>query len=188
MPLPALDGWRESARQWRDYLTRKVVILMYHRVVDLPSDPPLLTVTPSHFEEHMDVLRRQGCCIGLSELATRLRTGLLPRRASVVTFDDGYADNLLHAKPLLERYSIPATVFVATGLLGADREYWWDEIERLLLLPGRVPERLRLSVAGDDFEAEVGADADYAAEAYAEHRRWTVLREDCPSRRHEVYR
>jgi peptidoglycan/xylan/chitin deacetylase (PgdA/CDA1 family) len=53
-----------------------------------------------------------------------------------VTFDDGYADNLLAAVPVLERHEIPATVFVATGAIGRDREFWWDELARLLLHPG----------------------------------------------------
>ena len=63
-----------------------------------------------------------------------------------VTFDDGYADNLREARPLLERYDVPATVFVTSGQLGGDREFWWDELERLVVhdapLPARLPETL----------------------------------------------
>jgi len=56
----------------------------------------------------------------------------LPRNAVVVTFDDGYADNLTHALPLLERFDVPATFFITTGYVGSGREFWWDALERLL--------------------------------------------------------
>ena len=47
----------------------------------------------------------------------------------VITFDDGYRDNLLVAKPLLEQHGLPATVFVTTGYVGPGRDFWWDELE-----------------------------------------------------------
>jgi peptidoglycan/xylan/chitin deacetylase (PgdA/CDA1 family) len=50
----------------------------------------------------------------------------------VVTFDDGYADNLLNAKPLLEKYDTPATVFAASAHAPGGREYWWDVVDQLL--------------------------------------------------------
>jgi peptidoglycan/xylan/chitin deacetylase (PgdA/CDA1 family) len=52
-----------------------------------------------------------------------------------VTFDDGYADNLLAAAPLLERHGVPATVFVTSGMVGARHEFWWDEVERIAFSP-----------------------------------------------------
>ena len=64
----------------------------------------------------------------------------------MITFDDGYADVLHHAKPLLERHSVPATVFVATGAIGQRREFWWDELGGLFLQPGTLPEELELTV------------------------------------------
>ena len=54
----------------------------------------------------------------LQQLAQGLQDGNLPHRSIVVTFDDGYAANLHNAKPLLERYDIPATVFLTTGCIG----------------------------------------------------------------------
>jgi peptidoglycan/xylan/chitin deacetylase (PgdA/CDA1 family) len=188
MKLPGFNVVRQATQRLRDYLTPKVAILMYHRVIELRSDPPVLTVTPQHFGEHMEVVERLRCCISLSRLARMMRSGRLPRRAVVVTFDDGYADNLLHAKPLLERHGTPATVFVATGLLGQNREYWWDELDRLLLEPGTVPSSLNLRANGDTFAAELGPAASYSTEDYEEHRSWNVVREDYPTRRHEVYR
>jgi peptidoglycan/xylan/chitin deacetylase (PgdA/CDA1 family) len=69
-----------------------------------------------------------------------------------VTFDDGYANNLYQAAPLLERHEVPATVFVTTGVLVQNREFWWDELRRLLLRPKTLPERLSLSINGNTYE------------------------------------
>ncbi len=75
-----------------------------------------------------------------------------------VTFDDGYSDNLYEAKPLLEHYKIPATVFVATGYMG--REFWWDELARILLTPASLPERLCLKVNSRTYEWSLGHSAE----------------------------
>ena len=79
------------------------VILLYHRVAKVGSDPWALNVSPEHFAEHLDAVRRYGSCMALTAFVQAWDDGSLPSRAVVVTFDDGYADNLHHAKPLLER-------------------------------------------------------------------------------------
>lgn len=110
------------------------LILLYHRVAESVHDTHSLCVTPRHFAEHMDVLRRCARPLPLAELSEALHEGRpLPSRSVVVTFDDGYADNLFNAKPLLERYEIPATVFMTTGYLENSCEFWWDELEQLSL-------------------------------------------------------
>ena len=48
-----------------------------------------------------------------------------------MTFDDGYRDNVHVAKPLLERFEIPATVFVVSAYVDSDRDFWWDELAEL---------------------------------------------------------
>ena len=50
-----------------------------------------------------------------------------------VTFDDGYADNALEALPILEEVGLPATFFVSTGTIGTSEEFWWHELERIIL-------------------------------------------------------
>ena len=104
---------------------------MYHRVTELERDPFRLAVTPERFDEQLEQIRSRFEVLRLSELARAIEAGELPRRAVVVTFDDGYRDNLLNAKPLLERYEIPATVFVTAGQIGSDRDFWWDELVQL---------------------------------------------------------
>lgn len=181
-------GLRRTARRLKNRLSSGALILTYHRVADLDSDPQLLSVSPKHFAEHLDLLQKRYHPIGLRQLARLLQDGEFPRRAVVVTFDDGYADNLHNAKPLLERYDIPATVFVTTGYLGKKREFWWDELERLLLLPGTLPETLGLNINGKNCQWELGDGAKYSENDYKLHRGWSVLDEDNPTSRHCVYR
>jgi peptidoglycan/xylan/chitin deacetylase (PgdA/CDA1 family) len=52
----------------------------------------------------------------------------VPKRTVVLTFDDGYKDNYVYAYPILERYGIPATVFLATGHVGSDELIWCDKV------------------------------------------------------------
>ena len=106
-------------------------ILMYHRISALPlSDPWELAVSPENFADHLDLFRSDFEVISLQQLCDCHRNGRLPERAICITFDDGYYNNLATAKPLLERAQLPATVFLATGFLGAPH-YWWDRLAAL---------------------------------------------------------
>src|SRR5262245_40538012 len=120
------------------------LILMYHRVADVPADPWGLCVTPQHFAEHMQVLGSCSRPVRLQELTDALATDTVADRTVVVTLDDGYADNLYNARPLLFEHGIPATVFITTGNIGSSHEFWWDELEYLTLHPGILPEKLEL--------------------------------------------
>jgi peptidoglycan/xylan/chitin deacetylase (PgdA/CDA1 family) len=180
-----------SLRHFPEHLRRRfaprALIVLYHRVVDLPSDPQLLGVTPRHFAEQLEAVRKYAHPLRLQDLASALRAGDVPRRAVVFTFDDGYADNLLSARPLLERYDIPATVFVASGHVGNPYEFWWDELD-LLLLPGTVPEKLELNVNGSTYRWEAGEAAEYSEEDYERDRGWHIEQPEDPGPRQRLYR
>ncbi|SDT86164.1 Polysaccharide deacetylase [Verrucomicrobium sp. GAS474] len=120
------------------------VILAYHRVTTLPpgSDPYRLAVTPATFDAQMEILRRKFRPVSLYQIADSLLGGApLPRRAVAVTFDDGYADNALEAAPILIRHGVPAAFFVTSGMIENRDEFWWDDLERLVLAPVRLPDR-----------------------------------------------
>jgi peptidoglycan/xylan/chitin deacetylase (PgdA/CDA1 family) len=104
----------------------------------------------------------------------------------MVTFDDGYADNLLHAAPLLERYEVPATVFVTTGRLGEDGEFWWDDLERMLLRPGRLPRSLHLELEGSLHSWDLGEAITYTADQARCYSTWKAW-ETAPTARHSLY-
>ena len=140
----------------------KAVILMYHRVADVEKevDPWSLCVSPKHFAGQLEVLRKHANPVSLDQLVRKHKENNIPDRAVAITFDDGYADNLYNAKPLLEQYNIPATVFVPSGHIGNEREYWWDELERILLQPGRLPETLTLCINGKTFTSTSGKNVE----------------------------
>ncbi|HUG43777.1 MAG TPA: polysaccharide deacetylase family protein [Acidobacteriota bacterium] len=121
-----------------------VLVLGYHRVAKVRDDPYRLCVQPSFFAEQLEVLRHSTRVIDLETLRQGLLHGSLPRRAVAITFDDGYADAFHAARPLLEKYDLPATVFMVSGACG--REFWWDRLRRLICSPPLLPENLELYV------------------------------------------
>lgn len=171
---------RDRVRDRTSFHRRPAAILMYHRVAELPTDPQRLAVTPSRFAAHLEVVRQlaKPVPLGAFQNPDRLPNGGPPQVA--ITFDDGYADNLAHAHPLLHRYETPATVFVATDYAGSDREFWWDDLERLILLPPQLPPALRLVIRRQalswHFPSGSGPDAA-----------WSVLSEAPHSPRQQAY-
>ncbi len=162
---------KETIRKTRRALGVPPVILCYHRVVCAEADPHLLTVTPENFRAQLEFIRKIGQPISLDALSAGLAIGALPTGGVVLTFDDGYLDNLELALPILREFDIPATIYIATGPVGSDREFWWDDLERLLLGPGTLPRILRLEIDGRAREWDLGeAPNDTAANAA-----WSVL-------------
>jgi peptidoglycan/xylan/chitin deacetylase (PgdA/CDA1 family) len=93
----------------RDFAYRHVggtaLVLAYHRVADLERDPQLLAVSPANFEAQVKMLSEECRVVSLEDLLEALRRRTVPDRAIVLTFDDGYADNLTTA----DRYSVRTT-------------------------------------------------------------------------------
>jgi peptidoglycan/xylan/chitin deacetylase (PgdA/CDA1 family) len=164
------------------------IVLLYHRVGRVPSDPQLLCVTPDHFADHLQVIAGRHTPVRLGSLSAAALNGNVPPGAVAVTFDDGYLDNLLVAKPLLERSGIPATVFVTSGYVRNGRPFWWDELEHLLLRPGRLPAALTLEVGREKLRWELGDDAAYVSDREGDRTAWTVLDDRDPGPRELIYR
>jgi len=117
----------------------RVVILTYHRVVSdqMVRDEhiqPGMFVRAHTFEAHIAYLRKRFNIISLDELLDLWQTNRLKRRQSycVMTFDDGWKDNYQFAFPVLMKYRIPATIFLATDFIGTARWFWPDQMMLLL--------------------------------------------------------
>ena len=188
MKLSPLGRLRRLASRARNRSSSRALILLYHRVAEAISDPWSLAVKPAHFAQHLEVINRRARVLSVEELVAAIAGGKLPRRAVVITFDDGYADNLLNAKPILEKNDSSATVFVTAGFAGSDREFWWDELDKLFLQPGELPPSLHLTIDGKDYRWDLGAAARYGEKAFHMNEPWRAGQKDDPSPRHLLYR
>jgi len=117
----------------------RVVILTYHRVVSdhMVRDEliqPGMYVREQSFESHITYLRKRFHIISLDELLDLWQTNRLKSHRSycVITFDDGWKDNYQFAFPVLKKYRIPATIFLATDFIGTARRFWPDHMMFLL--------------------------------------------------------
>lgn len=93
-----------------------VVIFAYHSV---NKSDYRYAIAPKLFERHLGFIKSKYKIIDLPELAKILENNELPKRdMAVITFDDGFQDNHTHAFPVLKKMEVPATIFLATGLVG----------------------------------------------------------------------
>jgi len=109
-----------------------LAVLCYHRVLDA-GDPirarahPALFTSTHIFERQMELLADQFHPVMLSEAICWIEGyGDIPRRAVLVTFDDGWSDTYANAFPVMNRLGVPGAVFLATGFIGTPERQWAD--------------------------------------------------------------
>jgi len=101
----------------------RLSILIYHRVL-AEADPIFPNeTTVERFDASLAALKAAFNVLPLPEAVARLKAGTLPARAACITFDDGYADNLTHALPILQKHGLHATFFIATAYLNGGRMF-----------------------------------------------------------------
>ncbi|MDX9943391.1 MAG: polysaccharide deacetylase family protein [Azonexus sp.] len=115
---------------WRQINQRSIPVLMYHGV--LPDDDPIgdgdwLQVRCSEFSAQMAYLRRYYEPVSLID-ALNNNLSYSTKPFVVITFDDGYANNLNYAYPILQKFDVPATIFLATAFINTRRLFWWDRL------------------------------------------------------------
>lgn len=105
----------------------RLSILIFHRVH--AARDPLFPDEPdiARFDEIVGWVKHWFNVIPLQDAIHRLKSGTLPARAAAITFDDGYADNLICATPVLKKHGLQATFFIATGFLDGGR-MWNDTV------------------------------------------------------------
>jgi peptidoglycan/xylan/chitin deacetylase (PgdA/CDA1 family) len=118
-PVQPVFHWRAS---------RRLAVLAYHGVDDA-----------ERFKEHLDHIRRSAAAVSLDEALEAIDgRGTLPRRAVLITFDDGHRSVLEVGLPMLRERGLPAVAFVVAGVLDSDRPFWWSEVVDLASRGGVV--------------------------------------------------
>jgi len=125
------------------------LILAYHRIAEPCRDPNLLCVSPHHFQEHLEVILSRWQPIRLSGLTQDSQTRSRVDPSIAITFDDGYRDNLYVAAPMMRAAGVPATVFLAAAYIGSDREFWWEELERIVFDDASEDREIQAEVGGN---------------------------------------
>ena len=116
---------------------REIAILMIHGVtVDQDGftwKPLRPQLSCSKLEEYLKILSKRYRFISLID-AVEMLQGKKPLQpySMVLTFDDGYRNNLTHALPILRRFNAPATFFLPTGFINKPRPFWFDRLDYVI--------------------------------------------------------
>lgn len=148
------------------------IVLMYHRIAAALIDPWDLCVSPEYFEEQVRYIRENFQVVTMLELTARMRSHKSLQNYIAITFDDGYCDNFTAAKPILEKYNVPATFYLTTRFTAEKKSFWWDELEQLILATPVLPEKIDLRIGDDSFAADLGPAHILSHDAEKEIREW----------------
>ena len=150
-----------------------VPILLYHRVTD-QTGSYRYAVTVSDFKAQMKLLAGQGYkTLTISELVSVIREGgNLPRKAVVITFDDGFLDVYENAFPVLQEYGFKATVYMITGVLETKLSYGYMQ----------TPELQELAAAGWEIGSHSVSHSDLKTSTLGMGSELTKSRTDLESR------
>lgn len=178
-------GGNAALRRLRSVLAPGPAILMYHRIAEESFDPWGLAVSPANFADQLDWLARNRTALPLAEFVELNLQDRLPRNAIALTFDDGYACSAEVAMPLFEHLGIPATIFLPSELIERGREFWWDELERIVLdhegsLLRFDGHEIHIGKAQPDDVHWLPAQPPRTARQIAYHRLWSMLYEETP--------
>jgi len=160
---------------------------MYHRIADPESDIWSIAVSPDNFEQHLKMLQKTGNVVPLDLLAEGINSHSMPRNSIAITFDDGYNDNFTVARPLLEKYNLPATFFITSGNLGGKKEFWWDDLEYHLLFAQRLPAFFSLLINDQLIESELQEETFLTEEIRKKHISWDACIEEPPTKRAALF-
>lgn len=113
----------------------KVVILSYHGITENRRQKGIENCQGNHlqiekFTKQIKYLSKVYNFISLDNFVEAVvKRKKLPHHSVVITIDDGYRNNYTNTFPILQRYNIPATIFLATNLVGTEKLFWNDLVE-----------------------------------------------------------
>lgn len=118
----------------RNLNKNSLTVLNYHRIddpfrTDFNTFKSNVSATPFQFEKQMEYLSSKYNIVSGKEISEWVNNGrILPPHAAVITFDDGYNDNLINAYPVLKAFDLPATIFLTTDFIDSSQPFYWDVV------------------------------------------------------------
>lgn len=160
-------------------------ILMYHSVPSVDEQPwmdPRNCLSAEQFEAQMKFLAEHRHVVSVDALTQQLAAGEPIRRGTVaITFDDGYLNNLRVAAPILAKYELPATLYLATAYISAGENQWIDTLYSAFRARSRHQLLLNLASGPIAWQLEEMAECEAAYQAIA-----TYLIECLPAERKAI--
>lgn len=149
--LATLNRRRRAAVDRTTRGMEPVSVLFYHRVAD--TTPNGWTMSTATFSRQIRWLKAWFDVVDLAEAQRRIETGRNTRPTVAITFDDGYAENMKFAVPLLIKEQVPFTYFVSTNHVFGNRPFPHDEAAGHPLMPNTLSQLREMAAAG----VEIGA-------------------------------
>ncbi len=166
--LDISGGFR--ALQW--YNRNKPLILMYHRITD---EAYCAGLAPAEFEKHLAYVSKYFRVVSIEQLLQEQASNQVKPYTLALTFDDGHADFFHHAWPLLQRYNLPASLYVTTGFI--DRDYWlWPDHLKYIIIHNQqdsitIPGAGKVAANKDNFISNWHKLGDYCLTLDTEERK-----------------
>lgn len=157
--------------------SRGLTVLTYHRIGTrrevYPEASGLAECTSEQFEGHMRWLVQHATPIDVATADAVINRGEpCPNRAVLITFDDGYREDMLRIRPILESTGVRPVMFLPTDFIGTRRRFWWDRIGAIVQTSVRRRLVCDLGAARRVFALDTAPDRDLAAEQLLGHAKW----------------
>jgi peptidoglycan/xylan/chitin deacetylase (PgdA/CDA1 family) len=144
--------YKSGVKQIANRISTPAAVLIYHRVVDLELDNQLLAVSPANFKNQLDILKEHYNVLLIDEFLYYLTAGkAFPQRSVILTFDDGYYDNLSFALPILEATGLQSLFYISTANIDTNKEFWWDLLEKIFYKTISLPSSLQIQINNHNF-------------------------------------
>jgi peptidoglycan/xylan/chitin deacetylase (PgdA/CDA1 family) len=135
-------GVLAAYHHWQNRST--LTVLMFHRVLpeavqDSSQSDPLWTISTRLFDDIVKFTKRHYHLVRLEDVVSATVRGTrLPPRALLLSFDDGWRDNLCYALPILNRHGVSAALFVSSDAIEGEQICWWQDVVLWSLRTGRI--------------------------------------------------
>jgi peptidoglycan/xylan/chitin deacetylase (PgdA/CDA1 family) len=170
-------SWVGELRFFRARFAARAAIILFHEIQrDFQSE--LMTGTPvALFEYSLNWLQREGWSIvSLDECLEKLASNDRSHRYAVLTFDDGYRDNVSVALPILERHNAPFMMYVPTGAPTRSMQSWWLGLRKLFLSRDKVAiDALGRQFRCSDIRSKISALTEVTEWVHQDYRRGAML-------------